>query len=191
MPLVVKSSSAIAESSMPNVPAMAIGRRGRRSATCPAYSATAMNGSASASPIMPSDSGSRVTSNTCQPTTTICASRATVDVRVAEDQPEKVSDAERGVRIVRGQAAAECTIGAMRFTKMQIAYALLHRLRHPRGCCCRWPRLPPYAGLDEVYHVARLAFVRAEHRNPTTSESSIPPYLIGDGRIQPPAPRNF
>ena len=38
--------------------------------------------------------------------------------------------------------------------------------------------LPPYAGLDEVYHVARLAFVRAEHRNPTTSEASIPPYLM-------------
>ena len=38
--------------------------------------------------------------------------------------------------------------------------------------------LPPYAGLDEVYHVARLAFVRAEHRNPTTTEVSIPPYLM-------------
>ena len=38
--------------------------------------------------------------------------------------------------------------------------------------------LPPYAGLDEVYHVARLAFVRAEHRNPTTSESSVAPYLM-------------
>src|SRR5947209_12841159 len=38
--------------------------------------------------------------------------------------------------------------------------------------------LPPYAGLDEVYHVARLAFVRAEHRNPTTSEPSITPYLM-------------
>ncbi|MDP9360224.1 MAG: hypothetical protein M3P29_02105, partial [Acidobacteriota bacterium] len=38
--------------------------------------------------------------------------------------------------------------------------------------------LPPYAGLDEVYHVARLSFVRAEHRNPTTTEPSIPPYLM-------------
>jgi hypothetical protein len=37
--------------------------------------------------------------------------------------------------------------------------------------------LPPYAGLDEIYHVARLAFVRAEHRNPTTSEASMPRYL--------------
>src|SRR5437588_9672209 len=26
--------------------------------------------------------------------------------------------------------------------------------------------LPPYAGLDEVWHVSRLAFVRAEGRNP-------------------------
>jgi hypothetical protein len=38
--------------------------------------------------------------------------------------------------------------------------------------------LPPYAGLDEIYHVARLAFVRAEHRNPTTSEASVAPYLM-------------
>jgi hypothetical protein len=45
--------------------------------------------------------------------------------------------------------------------------------------------MPPFAGLDEVYHVARLAFVRAEHRNPTTSEPSVPPYLmrsIAEGR---------
>lgn len=38
--------------------------------------------------------------------------------------------------------------------------------------------LPPYAGLDEIYHVARLAFVRAEDRNPTTSEASVAPYLM-------------
>jgi len=38
--------------------------------------------------------------------------------------------------------------------------------------------LAPYAGLDEVYHVARLTFVRAEHRNPTTSEVSVAPYLM-------------
>src|SRR5260370_20723012 len=37
--------------------------------------------------------------------------------------------------------------------------------------------MPPYAGLDEIYHVARLAFVAQEHRNPTTSEPSVPPYL--------------
>ena len=29
--------------------------------------------------------------------------------------------------------------------------------------------MPPYAGLDELYHVARLAFVLEEHRNPTTA----------------------
>ena len=34
--------------------------------------------------------------------------------------------------------------------------------------------MPPYAGLDELYHVARLAFVLEEHRNPTTTERSIP-----------------
>ena len=38
--------------------------------------------------------------------------------------------------------------------------------------------LPPYAGLDEVYHVARLAFVRAQGRNPTIFEWSVPPYLF-------------
>jgi len=39
--------------------------------------------------------------------------------------------------------------------------------------------MPPYAGLDEIYHVARLAFVLQEERNPTTRERSIPPYLEG------------
>jgi len=37
--------------------------------------------------------------------------------------------------------------------------------------------MPPYAGLDELYHVARLAFVRDEHRNPAMTEPSIPPDL--------------
>jgi len=37
--------------------------------------------------------------------------------------------------------------------------------------------MPPYAGLDELYHVARLAFVLEEHRNPTTTERSVPPDL--------------
>ena len=37
--------------------------------------------------------------------------------------------------------------------------------------------MPPYAGLDELYHVARLAFVAEEHRNPTASEASVPPDL--------------
>ena len=32
--------------------------------------------------------------------------------------------------------------------------------------------MPPYAGLDELYHVARLSFVRAQHRNPTITELS-------------------
>ncbi|MBW3564040.1 MAG: hypothetical protein KY459_04890 [Acidobacteria bacterium] len=37
--------------------------------------------------------------------------------------------------------------------------------------------LPPYAGLDEIYHVARVAFVAEEGRNPTPDELSIPLYL--------------
>jgi hypothetical protein len=72
----------------------------------------------------------------------------------------------------------------MRFTKTQTAYALLIVCASAR-LLLQMAALPPYAGLDEVYHVARLAFVRAEHRNPTTSEASIPPYLmrsIAEGR---------
>ncbi len=37
--------------------------------------------------------------------------------------------------------------------------------------------LPPYAGLDEIYHVSRLAFVLQEGRNPSIDEKSIPMYL--------------
>lgn len=42
--------------------------------------------------------------------------------------------------------------------------------------------MAPYDGLDERYHVARLAFVLHEHRNPTTSERSVPPYLLTNSR---------
>jgi hypothetical protein len=65
----------------------------------------------------------------------------------------------------------------MRLTKTQTAYALLVVCASAR-LLLQMAALPPYAGLDEVYHVARLAFVRAEHRNPTTTEVSIPPYLM-------------
>src|SRR3954453_12563120 len=65
----------------------------------------------------------------------------------------------------------------MTFTKTQTAYALLIVCASAR-LFLQMAALPPYAGLDEVYHVARLAFVRAEHRNPTTSEASISPYLM-------------
>src|SRR5712692_5916497 len=37
--------------------------------------------------------------------------------------------------------------------------------------------LPPYAGLDEVHHVARLAFVLQEGRNPDIRENSVSRYL--------------
>jgi len=42
--------------------------------------------------------------------------------------------------------------------------------------------MAPYDGLDERYHVARLAFVLHEHRNPTTSERSVPPYVLTSSR---------
>jgi hypothetical protein len=65
----------------------------------------------------------------------------------------------------------------MTFTKTQTAYALLIVCASAR-LLLQLAAMPPYAGLDEVYHLARLAFVRAEHRNPTTTEASIPPYLM-------------
>ena len=65
----------------------------------------------------------------------------------------------------------------MRFTKTQTAYALLLACASAR-LLLQMAALPPYAGLDEIYHVARLSFVRAEHRNPTTSEVSVAPYLM-------------
>jgi len=37
--------------------------------------------------------------------------------------------------------------------------------------------MPPYAGLDEAWHVARVAFVAREHRQPDIVERSIPPYI--------------
>src|SRR5947209_2232293 len=37
--------------------------------------------------------------------------------------------------------------------------------------------MPPYAGLDEAWHVARVAFVAREQRQPNITERSIPPYI--------------
>jgi hypothetical protein len=37
--------------------------------------------------------------------------------------------------------------------------------------------MPPYAGLDELFHVARLSFRLNEQREPDDREKSIPPYL--------------
>lgn len=52
-----------------------------------------------------------------------------------------------------------------------LAVAALSRLLLQCGA------LPPYAGLDEVYHVARLVFVLQESRNPDIRENSMPLYL--------------
>ena len=51
--------------------------------------------------------------------------------------------------------------------------------------------MPPYAGLDEIQHVARLVFVAQEHRNPTTREASIPPYLDASIHQRPDALPSF
>jgi len=58
----------------------------------------------------------------------------------------------------------------------RVAYALLIAAAAVR-LLVQVAAMPPYAGLDELYHVARLAFVAQEHRNPTMSEPSVPPYL--------------
>jgi hypothetical protein len=48
-------------------------------------------------------------------------------------------------------------------------------------------QMPPYAGLDEIYHVARIEFVAAEGRNPTDREPSIPPYIHDSIHLTPGA----
>ncbi len=51
--------------------------------------------------------------------------------------------------------------------------------------------LPPYAGLDEVWHVARLAFVLQEGRNPNIRENSVPRYLASATAGDPAFPADF
>src|SRR5437667_11892926 len=51
--------------------------------------------------------------------------------------------------------------------------------------------LPPYAGLDEVWHVSRLAFVHAEGRNPNIRENSVPRYLASATAGDPAFPADF
>jgi hypothetical protein len=51
--------------------------------------------------------------------------------------------------------------------------------------------LPPYAGLDEVWHVSRLAFVRAEGRNPDKVENSVPRYVASSIANDPAFPADF
>src|ERR1041385_5383537 len=51
--------------------------------------------------------------------------------------------------------------------------------------------LPPYAGLDEVWHVSRLAFVHAEGRNPDIRENSVPRYVASATANDPAFPADF
>jgi len=51
--------------------------------------------------------------------------------------------------------------------------------------------MPPYAGLDEVYHVGRVSFVAATHRNPIRDEESMPLYLARSIRGDPSSPWDF
>ena len=51
--------------------------------------------------------------------------------------------------------------------------------------------MPPYAGLDEAYHVARVAFVAYEGRQPARGEPSVPLYLARSVAGAPGAPPAF
>jgi hypothetical protein len=51
--------------------------------------------------------------------------------------------------------------------------------------------MPPYAGLDEPFHVARLVFVRSQDRNPTRIEPSVPEYIIESTECLPGVPPAF
>ncbi|MEK6375836.1 MAG: hypothetical protein AABO58_24435 [Acidobacteriota bacterium] len=51
--------------------------------------------------------------------------------------------------------------------------------------------LPPYAGLDEVWHVARLVFVLQEGRNPDIREPSVAQYLASATAGDPAYPADF
>src|SRR2546430_854808 len=51
--------------------------------------------------------------------------------------------------------------------------------------------LPPYAGLDEVWHVARLVFVLQEGRSPDIRENSVAEYLAAATAGDPAYPADF
>ncbi|HET7434907.1 MAG TPA: hypothetical protein VFN10_09380 [Thermoanaerobaculia bacterium] len=51
--------------------------------------------------------------------------------------------------------------------------------------------MPPYAGLDEIYHVARVRFVAQEHRQPSKREPSISRGLARSIRQEAGAPPAF
>jgi hypothetical protein len=51
--------------------------------------------------------------------------------------------------------------------------------------------MPPYAGLDEGFHVARASFVAATSHNPTRDENSVPLYLARSMGGDPSAPWDF
>lgn len=51
--------------------------------------------------------------------------------------------------------------------------------------------MPPYAGLDEAFHVARVSFVRTAGRNPGPRELSLPEYVLRSLQLEPGAPWDF
>ncbi|MGH9458900.1 MAG: ArnT family glycosyltransferase [Thermoanaerobaculia bacterium] len=67
--------------------------------------------------------------------------------------------------------------GTPRFTRRTALLFVLLAIAATARLLLQIAVMPPYAGLDEIHHVARLAFVREEGRNPTIGEPSVPRYL--------------
>lgn len=51
--------------------------------------------------------------------------------------------------------------------------------------------MPPYAGMDEGFHVARVSFVRSAGRNPNPWEPSVPEYVLRSLHMEPGSPWDF
>lgn len=51
--------------------------------------------------------------------------------------------------------------------------------------------MPPYAGLDEAFHVARVSFVRSAGRSPGLQEPSVPEYVLRSLHREPGSPWDF
>src|SRR5438132_12154651 len=85
----------------------------------------------------------------------------------------------------RGSAAV-----AAQDSKRVLLYALVALAAFAR-LLLQIAAVPPYAGLDEVWHVSRLAFVRAEGRNPDIRENSVPRYIASATAGDPAFPADF
>jgi hypothetical protein len=94
---------------------------------------------------------------------------------------EKVPKADEGWAILRNRPASREALTLRRVKRLWLLLAIAAAAR----LLMQNAALPPYAGLDEAYHVARFAFVAQEGRNPRMDEKSIPPYVARSIDAQP------